>query len=292
MKKLLAIAVAAGLAAPMAVMADTTLYGRMKVSVGSEKNAAGDSITSVQAHSSRIGVKGSTAMDNGLSVTHKVEFGTAGVIDGAGDSLSSRDAWVGLKGNFGEVRVGRHSTPHALASDAFDITHLGGLPGVTQGPFRVPNAIAYLKGFGPVAFAGAYVPDEVDGVSNDTTSTLLSYKSNGIKANWGYQKTKGSKALNSLGLGYTFPAKHMVNFVYNKDSNTDLKTTVLNGRYNIGKAYVNGQIAKTKDVDGSHAVLEAGYHLGKKTRVFGSLADDGREDSKAGHARVGIDTWF
>ncbi len=292
MKKLLAIAVAAGLAAPMAVMADTTLYGKMKVSVGSNKDAAGNSTTTVEAHTSRIGVKGATPMDNGMSVTHKVEFATKGAIDhkAGGDVLGARDAWVGLKGNFGEVRVGRHATPYALSSDALDFMNVGGQQTIQDGPFRVSNAIAYLKGFGPVGFAAAYVPDETHGVSSDVLSTLVNYSSNGIFAAWGYQKAKGGDAANTLALGYTMPAGHRVGFVYNKAG--DNKNTALNGKYKFGKAYVQGEVGKRKDVDGSYKVLEAGYKLGKGTSVWTSIGANDINDSDASHARLGITSNF
>ena len=293
MKKLLAIAVAAGLAAPMAVMADTTLYGKMKVSVGSNKNAAGDSVTTVEAHTSRLGVKGSTPMDNGMSITHKVELATKGVIDhkAGGEVLGARDAWVGLKGNFGEVRVGRHATPYALSSDALDFMNVGGQQTIQDGPFRVSNAIAYLKGFGPVGFAAAYVPDETAGVNHDVISTLINYNSNGIYAAWGHQKAKGSDGNDTLALGYTMPAGHRVGFVYNKSAD-DNKNTALNGRYKFGKAYVQGEIGKRKDVDGSYKVGEVGYKLGKGTTVWGSLGKNNMNDSKASHARIGITSNF
>ncbi|MCK5809760.1 MAG: porin [Cocleimonas sp.] len=293
MKKLLAIAVAAGLAAPMAVMADTTLYGKMKVSVGSNKNAAGDSVTTVDAHTSRLGVKGSTPMDNGMSVTHKVEFSTKNAIDNNGTpaALGARDAWVGLKGNFGEVRVGRHATPYALSSDALDFMNVGGQQTIQDGPFRVSNAIAYLKGFGPIGFAAAYVPDEKSGVNNDVISTLINYNSNGIYAAWGHQKMKGADGNDTLALGYTMPAGHRVGFVYNKAAD-DSKNTALNGRYKFGKAYVQGEVGKRKDVDGSYKVGEVGYKLGKGTSVWGSLGKNNMNDSKASHARVGITSNF
>ncbi len=292
MKKLLAIAVAAGLAVPMAVMADTTLYGKMKVSVGSNKDAAGNSATTVDAHTSRIGVKGSTPMDNGMSITHKVEMATKGVIDhkAGGDVLGARDAWVGMKGNFGEVRVGRHATPLSLSSDAVDFMNVGGHESINNGSFRVSNAIAYLKGFGPVGFAAAYVPDETHGVSNDVISTLINYSSNGIYTAWGHQKAKGSDATDTLTLGYTAPAGHRASFVYNKAG--DVKGTALNGKYKFGKAYVQGEIGKTKDVDGSYKVGEVGYKLGKGTTGWVSLGKNDMNDSDASHARVGITSNF
>jgi predicted porin len=265
----------------------------MKVSVGSDKNAAGDSVTTVNAHTSRLGVKGATPMDNGMSVTHKVEFSTKNAIDNNGTpaALGARDAWVGLKGNFGEVRVGRHATPFALSSDKLDFMNVGGQKTIKDAPFRVSNAIAYIKGFGPIGFAAAYVPDEKSGVNNDVISTMINYSSNGIYAAWGHQKAKGADGNDILALGYTMPAGHRVGFVYNKAAD-DSKNTALNGRYKFGKAYVQGEVGKRKDVDGSYKVGEVGYKLGKGTSVWGSVGKNNMNDSKASHARVGITSNF
>jgi predicted porin len=292
MKKLLAIAVAAGLAAPMAVMADTTVYGKLEISIGSDK-AAGTSVTTVKSHLSRIGMKGAMPLDNGMSVTHKVELGIDDIADnGKGKgTVSARDTWVGLKGNFGEVRVGRHTTPMNLASDALDIMNYGGQGTIEEGAFRVPNAIAYLKGFGPVGFAAAYVPDESASASKDVLDTMINYNSNGIYAAWGHQKVKGLKATDTLSLAYTFPAGHKAGLVYNKASNRD-KNTALFGRYKFGKAYVQGELSKRKDVDGSLKVIEAGYALSKSTSAWVSLGDGDLNNEDTSHARIGVTSKF
>ncbi|WP_308874232.1 porin [Thiothrix subterranea] len=125
MKNILAIAVATALIAPAAAMADTTLYGKLHATVGNVETTTGAteaSETVVESHSSRLGVKGSTELDNGLSATYGLEYG----IDLDGDnekgtngqsrSLNARNTFVGLKGGFGEVRVGRHDTPAKLAT--------------------------------------------------------------------------------------------------------------------------------------------------------------------------------
>ena len=51
-------------------------------------------------------LKGSEDLGNGLSAVYQVEYGfnTAQNNDG----FSGREQWVGLKGGFGEVRLGYH----------------------------------------------------------------------------------------------------------------------------------------------------------------------------------------
>ena len=297
MKKLLAIAIAAGLVAPMAVMADTTLYGKLKVSIGSDDDGK-DAVTTVKSHKSRLGIKGTNELDvAGMSATYQVEFDLGKYLDNSGhefgttdSNLGTRNAWLGLKGNFGEVRVGRHDTPYDLATGVLDFMNLGGHNGLDDDT-RATNAIAYMKGFGPLGFAAAYVPDEKAGSNNDIISSLVNYSSNGIYAGWGYQKVKGADPSNKLGLGYTFPAGHKTSLTYEKSSK-GAKNTVVNGRYKFGKAYVQAEISKTKDVDGSLKVFEAGYGLAKSTQVWVSFGKNDKDNLDQSHTRLGVTSGF
>lgn len=108
MKNILAIAVATALIAPAAAMAETTLYGNLHASVGTVDTGA-TSQTLVESHASRFGIKGSTELDNGLSATYGLEYGVG--LDGDDAAvLVGRNQFVGVKGGFGEVRLGRHDT--------------------------------------------------------------------------------------------------------------------------------------------------------------------------------------
>ena len=195
MKKLLAIAVAAALVAPAAAMADTTLYGKLHASVGAVKQTtAGVTTTTnaVESHSSRFGIKGATALDNGMEATYGLEYGldldgdTTAVAGtntaGASSSISSRNTFVGLKGGFGEVRVGKHDTPAKLATaglDNFADTYAAMENIIVTDGHRVNNAVAYINKFGPVGFAAAHSTGltgaEVNsaGVNSNNANTMM-----------------------------------------------------------------------------------------------------------------------
>lgn len=297
MKKMLVIAVAAALIAPAAAMADTTLYGKLHASVGSVDTGTG-SDTVVESHSSRFGVKGSTELDNGLSATYGLEYGLD--IDGDNSrALAARNTFAGVKGNFGEVRIGRHDTPAKLATaglDAFADTY-GALENIiaTDG-HRVDNAVAYINKFGPVGFAYAHstaplAQDLSTAALPDTAAnTAMANYSNGpIYAGVGYTDIKNVGTTANLGLGYKAEAGHFANLVYEqaegdgantvasqnatgipaagqKDTNVYVAGGFKTGAATIKAAYGEGK----RDGAGKEKQTSVGvdYSLGKKTAAY------------------------
>lgn len=184
-KKLITVAVAAALAAPTA-FADVTIYGRMNVSVDytdtdSDVPAGTTNVDKgnlgLSSNSSRIGFKGDENLGNGLKAVWQVESGfTMGGTSAAGTStLSNRNTYVGLAGDFGTALMGIHDTPFKMTGrlfDPFDDTIadnaqlLGnGNAGIGGFEQRPSNVIAYItpnfNGFNAVA---AYVT----GLANTT----------------------------------------------------------------------------------------------------------------------------
>lgn len=283
MKKMLAIAVAAALTAPAAVMADTTLYGKLATSVGSVEKNGGDSEVAIENHASRVGVKGSTPLDNGLQATYTLEFGVTPDGDGA-DAISRRNQWVGLKGGFGEVRAGTHDTPNKLSSaaiDNFPDTYADSSLIVTDR--RAPNALAYINKFGPVTAAVAHVTevgDDADGVDGaSANSLLLGYGSTkeGVYAALGYEDVEDAQTITKVSGQYAFPAGHKVNVVYEQQDNEDAgganqTTAIVGGGVKMGNAMLKAQVAQTDiddtDEDIDYQTVGVDYKLGKKTDVY------------------------
>jgi len=279
MKKLLAIAVAVAFAAP--AMADTSVYGKAHVSI----NKADGSTVDLQSHTSRIGLKGSNALDNGLTATHQFELGVNpadsaakiytdtnhnGMQDanepttGEGNNITRRDMWVGLKGGFGEFRFGRHSLPSDLLDDHTDFMTNGGA--LNQTPGRQDNALAYIGSFGPVTAALAHVADGSDTGADKANDIALSYKAGPLTASIGHVSIKGGgNDVTGLGLSYS-GANYGVGFKHDKKTNS--KQNTLSGRYSFGKAYVAAEYGKNKDLDKKSQIIELGYGLGKATKVY------------------------
>jgi len=121
MKKTL-IAIAA-IAAMGVASAEVTLYGKLDAGVSSNtKDGATDQgavFGSGNYETSRIGVKGSSVIADGVKGMFQVEGGL-GATDGSFSNFG-REAFLGLTGSFGTVAVGRMWTPYDSAfNDAME----------------------------------------------------------------------------------------------------------------------------------------------------------------------------
>jgi predicted porin len=314
MKKLLAIAVAAALVAPAAAMAETTLYGKLHASYGEVKDNAGNKRTGVESHSSRIGIKGSHALNNGLEATYGLEYGIdldgddATGIHGTGNTyttntFTSRNQFVGVKGGFGEVRVGKHDTPAKLATagqDVFADTYADMSTILPVDGHRVNNAVAYINKFGPVGVAVAHSTgtglDKYPALDPTLPQTAFPKGDNGLNANsamvnygngpWyaglGYTRVDESAKIANLGLGWKAEAGHQVNLLLEQDKadgvNAKRKSALINGVAKVGAVSLKGQYGEAKlsgdDVlptaKGKQKLASVGvdYSLGKKTAVY------------------------
>jgi predicted porin len=122
-KKLVAVAVAGMLAAPLAAQAQTanvTLYGRLNLDmevINVKQDVSGGSIKQnefrVVSNSSRLGVRGSEALGGGLSAIFQIESAVSAANGGGlGSTLGTRETFVGLQGGWGTVKLGYFLTPY------------------------------------------------------------------------------------------------------------------------------------------------------------------------------------
>ena len=137
-KKLIALAVSAALAAPLAVQAEAKLYGKLHVAL--EQIGAGADVDReakglvVESYASRYGIKGDEDLGGGLKAVYKLEWGVD-LADVAGDTtneedlvtksgtpnVSPRNQFLGLKGGFGSILLGRHDTPYKMSTGKLDL---------------------------------------------------------------------------------------------------------------------------------------------------------------------------
>ena len=189
-KKLVTLAVAAALAAPAIASADAILYGKLNVGInyidqnegfkgwGLSDNRvikyAFDNqylgiynpfITTPQGPSNRLGVKGSEDLGNGLKAIYQIELGFISLTDtqqsapSMNETITMRNTFVGLAGNFGTVLMGRHDTPLKISTGPLDLfadTLADNNNTVGFQDLRVDNVMAYISpSFSGFQFAGA-----------------------------------------------------------------------------------------------------------------------------------------
>lgn len=279
-KKLVAIAIAAAFA-PVAAMADTgnvTLYGVAHMSVDSVSGNATSVATKrlgVNSNSSRLGVKGSEDIGDGLKAIFQIETGVnltggSGVGDGnggvgantTGNTFSTaRDMFVGVSGGFGTVTVGRQALANQWVYDSnYFADQLGNAAIFTdarQGG-RANGMIIYktndMNGFNA---ALSYITGS--SLSNASLSTTegknsyglkLNYAANGITANFGYFNL-GTKVIAT-------------------GAQTDNKPLTLAAGYDFGNGKVSAQYVKDKLDAGGVSTTQNIYNIGGKYNLSGN----------------------
>lgn len=170
-KTLLAIAAGATFIASTAALAAPTVYGRFNVALDNQDDEIGldfkteDSSWKLRDNnnSSRLGVKGKEELGiGGLSVIYQAEFG----IDPFGDdddTFSQRNIFVGLEGDFGQIKGGKYDT--LVKQIGGDVDAFSDTPGdiklLMRGETRDSNLITYTTPkFGGFKVAATIQPGE------------------------------------------------------------------------------------------------------------------------------------
>jgi len=199
-RKLLALAITAALAAPLAAQAAPTVYGQLNLSVDmvdQESSGDVDPVTpgvqttdefQVNSNASRLGVMGEESLGNGYSAVYKAEWGVAGDVTGAAD-LVGRNRYVGLKANWGTVKLGAYDSPlkdsQGMVDQFNDMTYTD-MTNYFYGENRMSNLIGYEspKIADAITIKLALQPGESTATSDDgladAMSVSVSYEADGL----------------------------------------------------------------------------------------------------------------
>jgi predicted porin len=118
-KKLVAVAVAGVLGAPLAAQAQTanvTLYGRLNIDLefvsGRQPDGSNPRVSRLSSNSSRFGIRGTESLGGGLSAIFQIEQNVSGDTgNSSGSGLASRETFVGFQGNWGTFKMGKFLMP-------------------------------------------------------------------------------------------------------------------------------------------------------------------------------------
>lgn len=286
-KSLIALAVAAGTIA--AAQADTTtLYGSLGYSISvaesntdsNVKDAVKDNIWDLQTTTAKIGVKGTEDLSNGLQAFFKFEFGA----DNSAGLNSTRYAYLGLKGDFGTVTIGKQDIVWKLATNYNDIFNdsffTGHYEGVKSG--RVAKAISYVSpSMGGVNLAASIIIDGdldwSDGIDAYELGAL--YNNNGLFAGASYHHhtddgNGGTYELMGGSVGYSNDT-FKVGFGAEHEASGD-EYYNLAGEYYFGQNTLRAGIGiNTDDDETKEYALGYQYNLSARTYTWveGSVLD-------------------
>ncbi|MFO1389869.1 porin [Cellvibrio sp.] len=174
---------------PAAAFADVTVYGKAFVTWQSTDLQTGQNYTELVSNASRIGLKGSEAVNEDTKVIYQFEYQTK-VDDGSisqtctatsvtttpaattkttcsvsGQTFSQRNIFVGVQSNFGVVKLGMFDTPLKLAQEKIDLFNdmIGDMQAVVQGETRAKNVVQYSTNeFNHITGNFAYINSEAD----------------------------------------------------------------------------------------------------------------------------------
>lgn len=251
-KSVLAIAATAIVSGSAFAQSNVTLYGIVDVGLVRESGSLGPSVTKLSsgiANGSRIGFKGTEDLGGGMNAFFDLQNGfqaDTGEL-GQGGLLFGRQAFVGVSGAFGMLKLGRQYTPiddlHG-AVDPFFNNYAGRLQNVFEKGYvaRVNNDVMYttpnFNGFdGNVAYGFGEVP-------GDTSASRY------IGGSVGYAK----------GPLWLRLASHSTN---NAANNGSARNTALGAKYNFGSFTLHGAYAVSKtDTAGVYSVDARDYMMG------------------------------
>ncbi len=287
-KTAIVLAVGAALAAG-AAQAETTLYGSARVSLDYKEAEALDNLTDlgdfiddgtwdVVNNSSRLGVRGSEDLGNGLSAIYQYEFGVDAVE--GGNLNSSRPRVLGLKGGFGQISLGNQWTPYYNVAGVTDVFNTSNSFTNYLGGFRQNNTVYYaspnLNGF------SAEFMTQFNGESLDTG--LDSWQGN-VK----YSHASGF----GVGLGYIGNEDI---FTTVRDSVTgDFESTVReNSQWVAALSYAGGPLSAAviyedveSDISDVYGVVSYSFGSNIVRAAYGQVDDD-LNDAETQHYALGF----
>ncbi len=189
-KTLIALSVAAGMIAAAQAENTTNLYGSLGYSIKVVDDdhvsfSTNDTTWDLNTSTAKFGIKGTEDLSNGLQAFFKFEFG----VDNDAGVNETRYAYLGLRGDFGTLTLGKQKTLYATATDYNDIFNDVGFKGKTDIASRHSKIINYMTPDMSGFMAGASIKlDGANAVSDgiDAWEIGALYEANGISAGLAY----------------------------------------------------------------------------------------------------------
>ena len=258
------------------------IYGKANLSVQSSDDGDG-SYTEVKSNNSRIGFKGTHQLEGGLEVIYKAEFGVD--LDGdsiKGNSITDRNQYLGLKGDFGEILLGKNDTMLKQSQGKVDLfSDLNAdLKSLWKGENRMSDTISYKSPkFSDFQLGVTYIAEDST-EATDSVSIAVFYGDKKLKKSAifasvamdsevkGYDITRAT--VQGKLAGFTMGA--MIQTQEKVDGSAAMDGFMASIKYGIDKVTLKGQF-QAANFDGgddkSGISLGIDYALAKKTKLYG-----------------------
>jgi predicted porin len=298
-KSLIALAALAVVSAASA-QSSVSLYGRLdaSVAVSSTETSSVAKLSQTGVNSSNLntqfwGLKGSEDLGGGLKANFKLESEFAidtGAV-GTSNTLFERQAYVGVSGGFGEVRLGRNYTAYDNLAGALNhtldtninVTKVVATTGLAQYTNRVSNSVHYSSPtFSGVSGTASYAfgEDKTAALSaTNNTSVQVRYAQGPLMVGAAYQNVTSLTVLdlkhNLVGASYDLGVVKLTGSYQTakqnvtKDNEYQVGVTVPMGALTLSAGYADSA-SKTSGVtlNGDGFALVAIYSLSKRTALY------------------------
>ena len=274
---------------------DGKVYGKINVSVVNSDDGTNDS-WELKSNASRIGLKGSTEISEGLSVFYKTEFEVA--VDGDGDVFKQRNIYAGIKGQYGSLLAGKNDTPTKLAQKKIDL--FNDLNGDFKAIFkpaenRAKNIITYTTPkYGNFSASYAIMPSgAVDGGLADSKSYSVNYKKDGLYLAFASDSNVNDDLLRAVSQ-YKFGA-WQIGLMYQDNDTAEKSGYFASAAYKSGNVTYKAQYG-LNEADNSNAEdttlsLGADLKLAKKTKAYVFFTDNDNSEAAESFA-IGLEHKF
>jgi len=294
-KKLVAVAVAGVLAAPLAAQAQTanvTLYGRLNLTAevvnAQQSDGTKGNYFQVSTNSSRLGVRGTESLGGGLNAIFQIESNVSG--DTGGGLLGTRETFAGLQGSWGTFKIGNFLAPyddiHPIFGNVPTLTTsllstasvwAQGTSGKTAGGFdaRLGNSVRYDS----PRIAGFSFSTQVSQLDASAGQGGISYGSVDTQRRHAYVWSSGGYYnAGPLQVGLAYEANNKV-----RGPNLDDYALSLAGAWNFGVFRLGGVIEQLKydvptgDVKRDYYGISGTFNLGPgQFYAYYAIAQDGK----------------
>ncbi|RLV61510.1 porin [Parashewanella curva] len=262
------------------------VYGKVNLSVqnsdfakkqGNATNYTDE--TKVKSNASRLGVKGKYKLDGGLEAFYTLEY-QVNIDSDDKDTFTARNQYVGVRGGFGSVSVGRNDTITKKSQGKVDLFNDldGDIKNLFKGDNRLSQTVTYVSpsvsGF---TFGATYVAEaamkqgDTNGVSLAAMYGDAKLKKSKFYAALAYDKdVAGYNVLRAT--AHTKLGNLKLGAMFQQQESTDEGSKSTNG-YLVSAAYSMDSITfkvQAQDMDDKGKSWSAGadYKLAKPTKVF------------------------
>ena len=257
---------------------DGKLYGKINVAVVNSDSGSTDT-WKLNSNASRIGLKGSSQISEGLSVFYKTEFEVD--VDGDGDVFKQRNIYAGIKGQYGSLLAGKNDTPTKQAQKKIDLFNdsVGDIKKTFAGENRMSNIIAYTTPkYGNFSASYAIMPSEADdGGLADSKSYSVNYKKDGLYVAVAADSNVKDADILRIVSEYKLDAWKL-GFMYQENDTTNESGYFTSAAYKSDNITYKAQYGNNEnDTEGSDKTtlsLGADFKLAKNTKSFVFFTDN------------------